>query len=335
MQFIAPHRHVRGKWSVLDAVESERRQSHAAPRPLWRRLLRVLVRRMSLYRCKQVHQPPVSAFVSLDWLAIELWYELIRCVCDHPSPENLDRLKYWILFIACVCAVVWCSMETPSLSTELSSGGAFWTSRWHLMKRQTEMTSPHRFVLLCMSTRSAMNLLFHWHISSWLKHECRIGAVCGEECFLVLHSFPAEAGSDVEMQKAQRQLLRLIASCHLTAVFFVADSVPASPAAASAAPALPPPTSSSPPSTATPTAAAAASGPSETATESPEDNSGAAAGPVGFPGEEESEAQKEAKLDKLVDCLHAQACTCHQARFDILYSIYLWNLGGEIDGSTR
>ena len=131
----------------------------------------------------------------------------------------------------------------------------------------------------------------------------------------MLHSFPADAGSDVEMQKAQRQLLRLIASCHLTAVFFVADLVPVSPTAASAAPSLPPPSSS------TPIAAAAASASPETATSSAADNSGAAAGPVGFPGDEESEAKKEAKLDKLVDCLHAQACTRYTGSVEVLYSI--------------
>ena len=118
------------------------------------------------------------------------------------------------------------------------------------------------------------------------------------------------------MQKAQRQLLRVIAASHLTAVFFVADLVssntPVSAAAVAAAPALPAPTSASSSPPTSPTASASAASPTAAASSAPADpeEKNEAAAPakdhVSF-DDEESEAEKEAKIDKIADCLHAQA----------------------------
>ena len=135
---------------------------------------------------------------------------------------------------------------------------------------------------------------------------------------MILHSFPADPGADVEMQKAQRQLLRVIAASHLTAVFFVADLVSsntpmaAAAAAVAAAPALPAPTSASSSPPTSPTASASAASPTAAASSAPADpaEKNEAAAPakdhVSF-DDEESEAEKEAKIDKIADCLHAQA----------------------------
>lgn len=128
---------------------------------------------------------------------------------------------------------------------------------------------------------------------------------------MVLHSFPADPGADVEMQKAQRQLLRVIASCHLTAVFFVADLVSSNTSmAAAAAPALPAPTSASSSPPTSPTASASAASPTAAASSAPAEpadkNEAAAPAKDHVSFDEESEAEKEAKIDKLVDCLHAQ-----------------------------
>ena len=118
------------------------------------------------------------------------------------------------------------------------------------------------------------------------------------------------------MQKAQRQLLRVIAASHLTAVFFVADLVSsntpmAAAAAVAAAPALPAPTSASSSPPTSPTASASAASPTAAASSAPADparkNEAAAPAKDHVSFDEESEAEKEAKIDKIADCLHAQA----------------------------